>query len=1052
MAQPTVTPDPASNRLLVSAPPQLLAMASELVSQLDAPRGSGVSDIRIFNLQVAKAQDVATAVQQSLAARAKQRPGEPAAVITAEPSSNSVIVTATPEQLTGVESIIASLDSGVGGADRPQVRAVFLKHARAETVAPVVEQLLASDDQIDLQQVPNWMRAEILRQRAGSEQPAAIRVAADTRLNAVVISASAQVLDVAEALVTQLDVDPTGRAPSRTVRVLTIDNADPAQLAGTLETLFADDDSGEPAPVIRVDAASETLIVRATPRQHEMIEAVASQVDRAAIGARREIGAVPIDPSRATAREVADTLKRLLDRRGAAGGNGGSRIEVITIEELMRSRSGGASESKREGAAGEGSAAEAQAPSAAGDQPDSSGEQSASASLDIRSALVLSLFAAMQDANSPKPATEGHQPPADSGDADVTIAVDEATNSLIVLGPPRAVERIRDLARQIQAEMPQLPGRVRYIALPPAVDASAVAQLVTQTLQQVLPPLPMQPGSPGPGRGQPTQQRVSILADTVNNALIVSANEVDFQTVADLLLALTQPAATDRVVVKVYPLERITADRAAESVRELIGVASPAGAGGVQRPRGQQTDRMRRNLELQLRAQGRTIDAVFDPSLIRVTSDPATNSVLVMGAEESIRFIDQFIELIDQRPTGPMASLKMFPLRHARAADVQRPLQDILNVRYDALDPALKRTTIRPAISIDARTNMLLVTASPEHLTEVETLLSSLDVELGESRHPLRMVEVKNILPSQAQRVLEQAVIGSDQQIRNSTTILPSDDAGMLLVRASPEVNTEIDAVLAEIDRDATRGFEVRTITLQRASAEAVADTLRQLYDDRAQMARQGRGQQSRGGRRVSIVGDAVSNTLVVAASDEDYQVITDLVSRFDSVDAIPTLQFRVFSLQHAKAVDIVQTVQELVQDLTWNQGPMIWGPWGPMFGGGGRSGGRGGAPQGTLAIRSDSRLNAIIATGEGDKFTVVEEIIRALDAPLTQGSERLVRLYPVRSADLAVVTDMIERTVGVGASSRARRPWDPPDPGQIIVRPFAQTRTLIVSGTTREH
>lgn len=219
-----------------------------------------------------------------------------------------------------------------------------------------------------------------------------------------------------------------------------------------------------------------------------------------------------------------------------------------------------------------------------------------------------------------------------------------------------------------------------------------------------------------------------------------------------------------------------------------------------------------------------------------------------MGAEESIRFIDQFIELIDQRPTGPMASLKMFPLRHARAADVQRPLQDILNVRYDALDPALKRTTIRPAISIDARTNMLLVTASPEHLTEVETLLSSLDVELGESRHPLRMVEVKNILPSQAQRVLEQAVIGSDQQIRNSTTILPSDDAGMLLVRASPEVNTEIDAVLAEIDRDATRGFEVRTITLQRASAEAVADTLRQLYDDRAQMARQGRGQQSRGG------------------------------------------------------------------------------------------------------------------------------------------------------------------------------------------------------------
>ena len=148
----------------------------------------------------------------------------------------------------------------------------------------------------------------------------------------------------------------------------------------------------------------------------------------------------------------------------------------------------------------------------------------------------------------------------------MVIAVDPATNSLVVVGSPRAVARVADLASQLVGQLPAAPGQVRYIGLPDTLQASTTARLVQQSISAMTPP---------GGRRGDLRRRVAVIADQANNALIVTCNEYDFEIVGDLIAALSQPAMVEQMVVKVYALKTITAavdrskKRAAPSCRAL---------------------------------------------------------------------------------------------------------------------------------------------------------------------------------------------------------------------------------------------------------------------------------------------------------------------------------------------------------------------------------------------------------------------------------------------------------------------------------------------------
>lgn len=961
--EPTVTADAAGNRLLVSAPRELANVAEQIVNQLDRDvDGAGSLETRVFTLKQADAAGVAEALGSAMTA--ERNAGRPATVV-AEPSSNAVVVTAVPDALATVASLVAQLDEG-RPADGVQVRTVFLENARAETVAPIVKELLVGDDEPD-EDWFNWSR-----RRAPIEKEPEIRVSANARLNAVVVAAPPATLVVAEEMVRQLDVTPmTDAIARRSVRVLEVRNADVTDLAASLSDVFAETEDGDAAPTIRVDVASNSLLVRATNDQFERIETVVEQLDDATLASGRQMRMIPVDPGRASVDDVAEALRRLLEQSG-----GGDGVEVITLEELLERRK--------------------PAP------------EPTSGMLPVAAPWMTVVPAALAA-------------PGPDEWADVTIAVDPATNSLVVVGAPRQIERIEALITEVQAQLPSTPGRLRYIALPEEVDPNPLSQLVNQTLRRMTPP----GGAAGGYR-----DRVFVAADPDGGGLLVVASDHDFATVADLIGALAKPPAADAVVVKIYPLSTTTAERAAATVSELIA------PGSTNRRRGRQAERLR-NLAIEVMAGDEKFEAVFNPDRVSATADTVANALIVRAPADAVRFIDELVELIDQRPVNVQSTLKLYPLLHARASNLTGILQGVFRARARALRDQ-PGPQIQPEFAADDRTNTLLVTAAPEQLAEVDTLLVDLDRETGEDQHPLRIVALESAQPSTIAQLLDDAVVGTDQARRSTTLIVPNDDSGVLIVRASDEVNAEIDRLLLDVDRNAADDLPVRTLVVERADAMSVADAIQRFFDDRARITSSGRGRRD-AARTVSVIGDAASKTLLIAADDDDFKEIEGLVAQFDSPQATGAWDFRVFTLRHAKATEIETSLEEIVESLTWGQSSVWWGGGNPTMG------------RGTLAIKADSRLNAVIVTGEGEKFDLVGQVIDVLDAPPNDSAQRIVRIYPVTRLDPRVVGEVIESMFSQGDSGGWSWRWRESDPSALQVRVDRQARTLIVAGSAAE-
>jgi type II secretion system protein D len=996
VGEPRVVADVATNRLMVSAPRELLPMIEELVSRLDVACESGLTtDTRVMTLVNAEATDVVRALQSAADARAKARPGEPKPTVTAEPSSNAVVITATPEQLGEFETIVTKIDSGVR-SDAIQVRTVYLKNARAEQIAPLVEKLLAP--------LPPQPGPRGRPQPVSTEPP--VRVVADQRLNAVIVSASPSRLNVAEQMVGQLDQAPD-QEQTRGVRVLTVENADATELATSLDAVFREAGGSEVPPTLRVNASSNALIVRATDAQYAMIEEVVRKLDRASVSTNRQMRTISIDPSRANAAEIARILERLLEQRE------GGAVEVVPVEDLLKKYGGegkktSCGEIHRRGA----EVAEPDAevvfgadgphllpfsftPSGLRDLRASAVNEpgeTAGASPAWASAIAAVVFAADE-----KAADEPTDP-------DLTIAVDEKTNSLVILGSPKAIERARLLAEQAQRELPAEASTVRAVTLPEGMDLERIRGLVEQTLAKM---------TPAGGKPGDLAKRVAILSDPGSRALIVAATDQDFEVIGQLVATFARSATPDRLVVKNYRLQNVSADRASRGLRELL---QPSGR-----------DSRLKELSITLDPDGKPLEASFDPAQVRAIPDAAGNAMLVIAPSEALGFLDRFIELADQAPATQSTAVRLFQLRHAKAQELQTTLGGVFTARARGMGGQANGAEF----GVESRTNTLVVTAPAETLREVESLVNRLDQPSERDRRPLQIIDLAAAEPKTAAELLNKTVIGDDQARRESTLILPDEGSGTLLVRADDATLAEIRTVLKEIDRTATSEFKVRSIVLERADAGAVAQAIQRFYDDRAKIAT-GNRQRRDGSRRMSIVGDSRAATLLVAASDEDFEEIRQLVTQFDTAKAAQSLEFRIYPLEHARADEIAGTVQSLIGQLTWTEsmrGATQWGTRGQNA---------------AVAVRAESRMNSLIATGRGDSFALVDQLVAELDKPEKQGQRTVVRAYPVRIGELDAIAGLLKDALGI----RDARFGGDEGAARIRIVPVTTARTLVVSAS----
>ena len=134
-AQGQVLPNPGANSVVVADFADNLARVRALIARIDVDRAS----FDVVTLENSSAREIAQVLQQVLAPPGGQ-PGQGTVSVTPVESSNSVVLRGDPSAVARVRPLIEDLDRRAESAD--DVKVVFLEHANAEQLLPVLQQIV----------------------------------------------------------------------------------------------------------------------------------------------------------------------------------------------------------------------------------------------------------------------------------------------------------------------------------------------------------------------------------------------------------------------------------------------------------------------------------------------------------------------------------------------------------------------------------------------------------------------------------------------------------------------------------------------------------------------------------------------------------------------------------------------------------------------------------------------------------------------------------------------------------------------------------------------
>ena len=220
--------DASSNSLVLKASEANLVFLQEIIKDLDVSPTAQIQ-IRTFRLQYAAAEDVATTLQEVLTGesgnnrrrmdawdrakltnwRREQGLDQEGIVGTVNVSSNErlnvIVVSSDPRNFSIVEKVINELDQE---QTQEEIRLYFLKFADAETLVPSLQDLFEGGSAGSDRGLPWWRRRDREPTESGGfGVQGEVHLVADIRLNAILISTSAQNFETIDALIKRLDVN-----------------------------------------------------------------------------------------------------------------------------------------------------------------------------------------------------------------------------------------------------------------------------------------------------------------------------------------------------------------------------------------------------------------------------------------------------------------------------------------------------------------------------------------------------------------------------------------------------------------------------------------------------------------------------------------------------------------------------------------------------------------------------------------------------------------------------------------------------------------------------
>ena len=1047
-ADTLITPDTGGNRLILVGDTNELAVVEGIVRKLDRTSAQS-SSARVFKIKSADPDKVAEILGTSLVrydafGRAQKR-----ATVSVDAKTRTLIVTGDPKELQGVSLIIEQLDQSLGDQPERHMKVITLRQGRAATLVRRVRQLYA--DRIKSQ--PDLGTSEVLM----IEEPES---------NQMILAGNDAQLKVVGQIVEELQSAQVSRAAreTRMIEVGTVDEL--TRIQPLVQQLYTDRwkgrEASDPADAqIIPDPKNARFIVSGRTNQLSEIAAIIDQLRAQSAAAARETRIFEL--TTATAAELSATVRTLYQeqaksRPGAPTTDtlilpdtGANRIivtaatnEVAIVEDLIR-------------------------------KLDKVGAQSSSARVfKIKSAdpekvaeILGSVLVRFDGLGRPQKR--------------VSVVTDPKTRTLIATGDAKELQAAAVIIDQLDASLGELPGRtMRVLSLKDRRAGDLLPKLRRIYQDQAR-------NDPEFGTTEPL-----ILEDATSNQLILAGTERQLVALEEITVILQKSGDNNGRESKVFALERTSAASLVAMLSQVFSrqiastepterlVASPGGndrslvveaprallprieelvAGldkpGPDGPNVVQTVRLTKSRAQDLAdAVNRTLTNRTGPNLLRrvnVTAVAGANSLLISGTTNAVQDVMKIVRDLDQEGGGSgEIEVRVYKLENGTAKEVSAVLEQLLHaVTLSLANDASGRESRRvpePSVSVDDRSNRLIISATAAHFRVIEKILPTLDKAPDRADRDVQFVWLRK---AKAYEVASRLETLFEDRPRGDRPVIEADTgANSITIIARKGDLTQIQDLVSRLDQPAgNAAIQVRLRPLDRVAADQMAQMLRNIYPQvsgvplrveekvprPSPLSDAAQNPTNAAPAEVIVAVDKAANALLLSGPASELDQVDRLVSELSMNFYGNESEFRLFAIKDADPLVVARTLTELLrQDAA--AAPAQPAPGQPPQP----------APQAQpgsrqrITVVAEPRTRSVIVRARPTDFALMESLIQQLDKA-GQTAQLEFRVVPLRHAQPFKVLPLVQQMV---TQLAATRPGDP-----VSVALDARSRGLLVIG-----
>lgn len=568
---------------------------------------------------------------------------------------------------------------------------------------------------------------------------------------------------------------------------------------------------------------------------------------------------------------------------------------------------------------------------------------------------------------------------------ELQIVPNNANNSLMILAPETEREKLQKLIDQIDVAAVAGWGEVKLTLYPllhsKATELAEVINNLFESQEQreaaeeviyrmsiskslptgeliELPPIDL-------------EKPMRIIPDEGTNSLIVATVEENVGPMGELVRLMDAVPMASDVDVRLFPLRFADAETIGTMLNEMFEQGKtlpedPDGSGAQGVPAEETGKALVHN--------------------VGISSDVRTNTLVVSGRPEQIALAERVVRQLDTPATALKFPLRLINLEYADATRIAGIIQDLQDQRMETLQAtnteraALERE--RVYLSVDIRSNSLILSASEENFTEITAMVAQLDTRPAKLFEQIRIVRCDRLTATDLKEKIDElwqrkAQLRAAEEQSEDTPVLVADErSNSLVVASSIEDFEEIERLVAMLEAQPLIE-DMRLFKLEYADATVMSQMLDELFE--------GMEGDSEAFKAPTILPDPRSNALIVAAARDAMERVIDIVGKLDIQAGPTTAVFRVYPLEYGSAAKLAPRMQELFDSRAE-----------------GREGNR--TP---IVIFAEESSNSLISSASRDDHVVINDLLALLDKPSSIAKQ--VEIFPLRMAKAATAAEKLE-------------------------------------------